>query len=445
VHLILEKVFKVSNDKLYSLALFLDGQGGFDKVLHQQLAEIMTNNNFPPYLVDRVQSYLSNRSVRITDSAVSEPSFTPIQVGILQGSPLSPFLFNVYSSSLCHNHQRLGVDLMVSYVEDYCLLTILVLWQRNTITLTAAGNQLQLEANQGGMNFDLSKTELFHFPCGKNAPTADRPGVQFGEHHMPNNLVHRWVGVFFDRRLQATLHIEKCAAKAGKILYKLAPLLKKLKPEIASQLTKATVISALTFGLEIYTRNHINNREVVPINMCLKVAAKIITGGWQKPELRAICAEAGLRAPYPLIKKCAISGAARLLDRPPTHLLHSLLPWNRPKAYNLKAGSRNYARPWTANQGHASHLQMDGIHNNILLFIEDTKQPTRLSKPPMRAFIQQYTVEDFDRRPNPPYTYLPQAPRNTGPKGVFPQRLCHWISSILLGHGWFPYYLRWIG
>jgi len=69
---------------------------------------------------------------------------------------------------------------MVSYVDDYCLLAILVSWQRNAITLTAAGNQLQLEANQGGMNFDLSKTELFYFPCGKVIPTADLPGVQFG-------------------------------------------------------------------------------------------------------------------------------------------------------------------------------------------------------------------------------------------------------------------------
>jgi len=51
VHLILEKVHKASNDKLYSSALFLDIQGAFDKVLHQRLAEIMTNNNFPPYLV----------------------------------------------------------------------------------------------------------------------------------------------------------------------------------------------------------------------------------------------------------------------------------------------------------------------------------------------------------------------------------------------------------
>jgi len=79
----LEKVLQVSNNKLYSSALFFDIQGVFDKILHQWLAKIMTNNNFPPYLVDWVQSYLSDRLVRITDITTSELYFTPIQVGIL--------------------------------------------------------------------------------------------------------------------------------------------------------------------------------------------------------------------------------------------------------------------------------------------------------------------------------------------------------------------------
>jgi len=95
---------------------------------------------------------------------------------------------------------------------------------------------------------------------------------------------------------------------------------------MASHLIKATVIPALPFRLEIYTKAHINNLEVIPINMTLKTAAKIVTEEWQKAELRAICTEAGLPAPYSLIKKYTLSGAARLLDHPATHLLYLLLP-----------------------------------------------------------------------------------------------------------------------
>jgi len=48
---------------------------------------------------------------------------------------------------------------------------------------------------------------------------------------------------------------------------------------MAFHLIKAIVIPALTFGVEIYISNYINNQKVVPINMCLKVAAKIVMGG----------------------------------------------------------------------------------------------------------------------------------------------------------------------
>jgi len=133
------------------------------------------------------------------------------------------------------------------------------------------------------------------------------------------------------------------------------------------------------------------------------------------------------------------------MNRPPTHHLYPLLPWNRPKAYNLKAGICNYARPWTADQGHTSHFQIDRIRNNILPVIEDTAQPTRLAKLAIHTYMQQYTLEDFHQRPNPPHTYPPQAPNNTDAKGLLSRRLCHWISSIRVGHGWFPQYLKRLG
>jgi len=162
------------------------------------------------------------------------------------------------------------------------------------------------------------------------------------------------------------------------MLYKLAPLLKKLKPEMASRLIKAIVIPALTFGLERYTKAHINNTEVVPINMALKAAAKIVTGGWQKAELRAICAEAGLPAPNSLINKYALSGATRQLNRPAQHPLHPLLPWNRTRAYNRKKGTRNYSLAWSTDTApsRTGYLQLDGVLNHILPLIQDTKEPT---------------------------------------------------------------------
>jgi hypothetical protein len=177
VHLLLEKVTQAANKGLFSSALFMDVMGAFDKVLHGRLAEIMIECDFPAYLVDWIQSYLTDRSVRISDGAASEPDFTPVTVGIPQGSPLSPFLFNVYSSQLFKYQSQHTTELKMSYVDDFCLLAISRSWQHNATLLSNSGNELQTHANAGGMHFDISKTELFHFPCKKTVPPPDAPTV----------------------------------------------------------------------------------------------------------------------------------------------------------------------------------------------------------------------------------------------------------------------------
>lgn len=108
---------------------------------------------------------------------------------------------------------------------------------------------------------------------------------------------------------------------------KLIPLLKRLRPEIASRLVK---IPALTFGIEIFTRAHVNEDELAPIKICLRMASRVITGGWKKSELTALCTEAGLPTAATLVKRTALQAGARLISLPEEHPLSGKLPWKRP-------------------------------------------------------------------------------------------------------------------
>ena len=83
--------------------------------------------------------------------------------------------------------------------------------------------------------------------------------------------------------------------------------------------------------------------------------------------------------------------------------------------------------------------------NYILPLIEDPQKPSRPPKPAIRSFITDFTIQDFLKRPNPPHTDPPRAPPNTGPKGLLPRKLCHQVSAVRMGHGWFPLYLKRIG
>jgi len=302
VHLLLETATHAAQYGKFTSALLRDVMGAFDKVLHGRLVAIMTEGEFPPYLVDWVQSYLSGRSIRITDGAASENQFTPVTVGIPQGSPLSPFLFNVYSSQLFSFPARHRTDLKVSYVDDFALVVKSNSWLENARILSLSGNEIQTQANSGGMHFDISKTDLFHFPCKNVIPNKDTAPVTINGHTILNSTEQRWVGVWLTNNLRPLAHIAQRAAYASTRFYKLVPLLKRLRPEVASRLVKATVIPTLTFGLEIYARAHINEDELAPIRICLHMAAQIITGGWKKSDLKALWAEAGLHSPLILTK-----------------------------------------------------------------------------------------------------------------------------------------------
>jgi len=212
-------------------------------------------------------------------------------------------------------------------------------WLENARLLSLSGNEMQTQANSGSMHFDISKTDLFHFPCKNVLPNKDSAPVTINGHTIYNNVEQRWVGVWLTNNLRPQAHIAQRAAYASTRFYKLVPLLKRLRPEVASRLVKATVIPALTFGLEIYTRAHINEDELAPIRICLRIAAQIITGGWKKSDLKALCTEAGLPSPLILTKRAAIQASARMISLPEEHLLTHKLLWKRPtkKTYLKKA------------------------------------------------------------------------------------------------------------
>ena len=122
------------------------------------------------------------------------------------------------------------------------------------------------------------------------------------------------------------LHIAKRTATASIRAYKLSPLLKRLRPELASRLVKATVIPIMTFGLEVHTMAHVNEEELAPVNICLRRAARIIAGGLKKAEIRDHCTEAGLPTPHKLVKRTAIQAGARLISLREEHPLVGTLP-----------------------------------------------------------------------------------------------------------------------
>jgi len=101
-HQLLRVVGNINNNKAVSKSTamaFLDVEKAFDNVLHDGLIYKLYNFGFPIFLIKIIESYLQQRSFRVSLHGV-ESNTLQIPAGVPQGSLLGPSLYNIYTSDI---------------------------------------------------------------------------------------------------------------------------------------------------------------------------------------------------------------------------------------------------------------------------------------------------------------------------------------------------------
>ena len=92
-------ILKAANHHQKTGVVFLDISKAFDKMWHEGLVLKMLHHGFPKYQVELVESFLRDRTFRVTlDGTISTER--TIKAGVPQGSCLSPLLFNIYMADI---------------------------------------------------------------------------------------------------------------------------------------------------------------------------------------------------------------------------------------------------------------------------------------------------------------------------------------------------------
>ena len=143
--------------------LALDVQKAFDNVSHRRLIHNLRKRKIPDRITGWVYSFLSDRftSVRLQDF---ESSIEEVELGIPQGSPISPILYLFYNADLLEESEDISISVTpTGFVDDISLLTYSKSTERNVRNLEKAYRKCLNWARTHGSRFNLEKSELIHF------------------------------------------------------------------------------------------------------------------------------------------------------------------------------------------------------------------------------------------------------------------------------------------
>lgn len=162
---------------------FLDFKAAFDVVDHALLMDVLSRRGCPPQMRFLVAglTFHNVRSRVVSDGEASD--WFPRSRGVLQGSPLSPYLFNIFVDALLEELNRGanltprslfyaddGTLLATSSAEIQCLLNIVASW--------SARNRMTLNVKK----------------CGYIAPSGSREPVCLGGDRVPQVEEYSYLG-----------------------------------------------------------------------------------------------------------------------------------------------------------------------------------------------------------------------------------------------------------
>lgn len=317
---------------LKTTLLTMDVKGAFDGVLPGRLARRLREQGWPDNLVRWVQSFTTDRSVRIRLDGSTGPD-TPIQCGLPQGSPISPILFMLYIAPLFW----LGTPVKrFGYADDVALIQTSTSLEENCEKLQADLQEALRWGDSEGITFDPQKSELLHFTRSSKDSHRPLPGVTAGTHAITEgNGPLRWLGVYFDRGLRFTAHAQILSAKAlivSNALQSLGKTTRGVSPILLYRAVTATILKKCYFAAETWwpgrfrksEKGRISNRIDGHLRLLEKVtysSARAILPVYRTTPTAALLKEAGILAPEIQLNLHSQAYAARTARLDPYHPL----------------------------------------------------------------------------------------------------------------------------
>jgi hypothetical protein len=273
VRIVETAALRFSENKSTAMVM-LDIAKAFDSVWHEALVHKLHTYAFPMYLVKMIKSFLENRISNVTVDGKSSDEYS-VPAGSPQGSPLSPFLYNISTNDMpVPKHCKLAV-----YADDTALVSSItnyefpVLVDRMASGLAEIGDYF----SSWKVNINSEKTEAILFTKStKMIKLRETHKIHFNETLEWKDQV-RYLGVMLDTKLTFKSHIDSCRKKAGMVTKFLFPLMKRtssLSQQGKITLYRSYIRPVMTYACPVFSNCadcHMKRLQIFE-NKCLRMA-----------------------------------------------------------------------------------------------------------------------------------------------------------------------------
>ena len=250
LHEVVSKIEYGFSQKAHTGSLFLDIKGAFDNVTHAEISDCLKRKECPIYLLNLIQGFLSERTATLQLNDKIE--ICEVHKGCPQGSPLSPFLWNVVCDELLSKKLPPGVHIQ-GFADDISLMKTGVAVESIQIPLQQAADIVIEWANSHQLEISADKTELIVFSRRRRLVVdvvININGTLIREVTQVNHL-----GLTLDQTLSWHAHIVAKCSKAKQSIFNLRRLSKLTwgsNTNILSRLYQAIIEPILLYGCFIW-------------------------------------------------------------------------------------------------------------------------------------------------------------------------------------------------
>ncbi|KAF5502101.1 putative RNA-directed DNA polymerase from transposon X-element [Colletotrichum aenigma] len=314
----------------------LDIKGAFDRVRRAHLLRILREHGVPDWMIMFVWSFLSDRSTTVRMQGAVSKKFW-VNIGIPQGSPLSPILFLFFSISLLNKLIRdkglvsnenavlyqLKRFLIAAFVDDISFLIVSDSVEKNNKAAEKLYNALVDFAKKDGTTFSADKTKVIHLCMARQKFNDSMPNIKDAPPKAEKAI--KILGLWLDYRLTWETHVTKIVNKARLKMFNLrriagstfGPGLKKLLDRYTS-----AILPIISYACPVwfagYDERKYTESGKPPGGRCrLSISAKLVNGLESEHSyfLKQLSGAYAMTTGFILLKELAVPTIAVFLTR----------------------------------------------------------------------------------------------------------------------------------